>query len=139
MYKDQICRMDWCFKSYEEANHHPVAAFAGDNSDHIVFLDANPGELLQLDTSASSDPDGDELSYSWWVYEEAGSYAGKVKINDPTSALASLEVPTGAGGKTIHLILEVKDDNPIASLHDYRRVVINLDEPVVGHESVQDK
>ncbi|MDX2429378.1 MAG: DUF1593 domain-containing protein [Bacteroides sp.] len=139
MYNDQICRMDWGTSSYEEANHHPVAAFAGDKTDQIVYLDASPGEVLQLDASASTDPDGDELFYSWWIYEEAGTYPGKVLIRDPAAALASLEVPTGAGGKQIHLILEVEDHNPIASLHDYRRVVVNLDERVMGHESVQDK
>ena len=36
------------------------------------------------------------------------------------------------------LILEIKDKNDIASLFDYRRIVISLDKQVAGHESVQD-
>ena len=35
-------------------------------------------------------------------------------------------VPADAAGSQIHLILEVADNNPIASLHAYRRIVIDV-------------
>ena len=49
----------------------------------------------------------------------------------------SIEVPTGATESQIHLILEVKDDSQIASLFDYRRIVIDASEQIVGLKSVQ--
>ena len=128
MYNDQICRMDWCTKSFKEANHHPVAGLNGDLSNSIIRMRANAGEVLSMDASSSVDPDDDEILYSWWIYEEAGTYAGKVSIKDPDKAKTSVVIPTGAGGKQIHLILEIKDKNPIASLYDYRRIVIDVDD-----------
>jgi len=37
-----------------------------------------------------------------------------------------VEIPLDAAEKEIHIILEVKDQNKIASLWDYRRLVINV-------------
>lgn len=137
MFNDQICRMDWCNKSFKEANHNPVAVVNGDRSNDIIRLEVMAGEELQFDASGTSDPDGDPVKYKWWVYEEAGSYAGKLRISNPSEAKTKVRIPTGAGGSQIHLILEVKDDNKIASLFDYRRIVIEVEDRVVPHESVQ--
>jgi len=126
MYNDEITRFDWCVKPYSEANHHPVAAFNGDCSDAIVRLKAKIGEVISVDASASRDPDGDDLVYKWWIYEEAGTYAGRVRVNSANKAKAQIEIPLGASGKQIHLILEIKDKNPIVSLFDYRRIVIDV-------------
>ncbi len=127
MYNDQICRMDWCVKSYQEANHHPVAAVNGDLSDAIIYKNAKQGEKLSFDASKSFDPDKDELIYKWWIYNEAGTYDGNVSIETPNELKTKIVVPENANGKAIHLILEIKDNNSIASLYDYRRVVINVD------------
>jgi Cellulose-binding protein Sde0182, C-terminal domain len=70
------------------------------------------------------------------VYLEAGTYAGNVSINEPTKAKTIFIIPTGAGGRQIHVILELKDKNPIASLYDYRRIVIDIDYNI-KHESIQ--
>ena len=137
MYNDLRCRMDWCVKPFDEANHHPVAAFRGDTSDTIVRLRALAGEQVALDATASTDPDGDPLVYRWWVYREAGTYPGEVVIADTNKAKTSVRIPTGAMGAQIHVILEVKDENPIASLFDYRRIVIDVADMVVPLESVQ--
>jgi hypothetical protein len=125
MFNDQVCRMDWCVKPYNEANHHPKAAVNGDSSDTIVTMSANPGGTLSLDASGSTDPDGDDLTYSWWAYPEAGTYEGKIQINNPNQSKIKVEVPDDANGKQIHIILEVKDNNEIISLYDFRRIVIN--------------
>ena len=137
MYNDQICRMDWCALSYDEANHNPQASINGDDSNSIVRIRAMAGEVLEFDASASSDPDGDPLIYTWWIYEEAGTYPGQVKITQPKDAKTELVIPTGAMSKQIHLILEVKDQNRIASLFDYRRIVIDVENMMRKQESIQ--
>ena len=43
-------------------------------------------------------------------------------------------VPTGAGGKQVHIILEVRDRNPIASLYDYCRVVVDVEDRIAQIE-----
>ena len=44
------------------------------------------------------------------------------------SSQVILMVPESApAGSTIHLVLEVYDDKPIASLKSYRRVVLTVD------------
>ncbi len=126
MYKDFICRMDWCIQPFKKANHHPKAVFFDDESDAIIFMKAKSGQSIDLDASLSSDVDNDLLTYSWWIYKEAGTYLGDVNIEHPDNAKAILNVPDDAATKQIHLILEVKDTNPIASLFDYRRIVINI-------------
>ena len=128
MYNDLKCRMDWCVQPYEQANHHPVAAFGGDTSDSIVHLHASPGETIELDCSASRDPDGDPLTVTWWQYAEAGTYPGQVHISAPSQAKTTVTIPTGAAGEQFHIVLEVRDQNPIGSLTDYRRIVIDVTE-----------
>ena len=126
MYNDFACRMDWCMNKYEEANHHPVAAVDGDLSDEIVYNSVNPGETVSYDGSKSKDPDNDAIDYSWWIYNEAGTYEDEIVIKQTNQSQVTFEIPKDAKGKEIHLILEVKDLNPIASLYDYRRIVINV-------------
>jgi hypothetical protein len=136
MFNDLICRMDWCVKPFQSANHHPVAAVNGDKSGSIFRISAQSGEVIHLDASASTDPDGDALTYSWWVYEEAGTYPGRVSILNSAQAKAGVRIPTGAVGRQIHVILEVKDSNAVA-LHDYRRIVIDVSESVIEPAEIQ--
>ena len=79
MFNNQRCRMDWCVKPYEEANHHPRAVLNGIEDDVITILDADPGQNIDLDASDSRDPDGDPLAFRWWVYGEAGTYGGECR------------------------------------------------------------
>ena len=137
MYNDQVSRMDWCSNSFEEANHHPCAVVNGDSSNSILRISAVAGEVLSFDASASNDPDGDPLAFNWWIYEEAGTYPGRVLISDPDGDQTAITLPTGAGSKQIHLILELSDENPIASLYDYRRIIIDVREIMIRQESIQ--
>lgn len=120
------CRMDWCIESYEKANHHPKAVLNGDLTDKILIIKAKPGEKIALDATGTTDPDGDKLDVLWWNYREAGTYEGMPKIENPSGINAEVEIPLDAAGKEIHIILEVKDQNKIASLWDYRRMVISV-------------
>ena len=92
----------------------------------MVHLQALPGQTIRLDAGATTDPDGDRVDIRWYTYPEAGIYDGQVTILDSEQAQASVAIPTDAAGKQIHVILEVKDLNPIASLYDYRRIVIDV-------------
>ncbi len=123
MQNDFASRADWCVKSYEEANHPPVVVLA-----HEANLQAKPGEIVKLSAQGTSDPDGDELSYRWWQYQEAGSYPGSVEIQDSGKQNASIKVPEDAlKGKSIHLICEVTDKGS-PQLTRYQRVVVEVAE-----------
>jgi len=125
-FNDFKCRMDWCIQPYEKANHNPVAAIDGDKTDKILTRTVKSGVTLSLDASQSSDPDNDSLDYTWFNYPEAGTYKGEVKLSSVNSDKTSLSIPLDAIGKEIHVILEVKDKNIIASMFDYRRIVFNV-------------
>ena len=137
MYADFRARMDWCVKPFAEANHHPVAAVDGDDSDRIVRMGAIPGQQLSFSASASSDPDGNRLTFSWWIYQEAGTYPGQVLVHDAASPTASLTIPTGARNHQVHLVLEVRDDHSEVRLTDYRRIVLDVSAHEPWSESPQ--
>tara|TARA_R110002096_G_scaffold81194_3_gene189515 strand:+ start:195 stop:557 length:363 start_codon:yes stop_codon:yes gene_type:complete len=119
--------MDWCIKSFKDANHHPVIAINGDVDERIHYLDVEAGKSVILDASASFDPDKHNLKFNWWIYKEAGSF-NEVNdiIKESSNPTVEITIPKTAKGKTIHVILELEDDNPIVSLRDYRRIVIKV-------------
>lgn len=125
-FNDFKCRMDWCKASFEAANHNPVAAINGVQAERIHFVEVEAGENIEFDASASTDPDGDAISYNWWIYKEAGDYTGDISINEPAIPKVEFVIPEDAKGNQVHLILEIKDDHKIASMYDYRRVVISV-------------
>lgn len=118
---DFAARADWCVKSYREANHAPVVKL-----DNAMDITAKPGSKIKLSAKGTTDPDGDQLSYSWYQYEDAGSYSGSVNISNPTKQSSTLTVPANAKqGESIHIICEVKD-NGTPQLTRYQRVIITV-------------
>lgn len=52
-------------------------------------MSAKPGEKLKLKYTVT-DPDKDALTIKWWQYVSAGTYRGKVTVDDPASANTAL-------------------------------------------------
>jgi hypothetical protein len=115
---DFAARMDWCIKSYRDANHHPTL-------EEAVSPDAvKPGQTIAL-TAQASDPDGDNLYYYWWHYPDPSGMDQPIRIHHESSSDAHFVVPEQAT-KPIHIILEVQDDGS-PSLKTYRRVIFPVD------------
>ena len=72
---DWAARADWCVKPYAQCNHNPVVVCNGDRTRKVLELPTDPGDVVKLDAVGTSDPAGNKVSYTWWVYKEAGSYS----------------------------------------------------------------
>jgi hypothetical protein len=118
---DFAARMDWCTKPYKEANHPPVPVLA-----HPEELTVRSGDVFTLDASGTSDPDGDNLSFVWFQYLEAGSYKKLIGINGASNLWRlSVTVPEVAKKETVHFILKVTDKGT-PPLSRYRRVIVTI-------------
>jgi hypothetical protein len=123
---DFAARMDWSITSnYADANHHPIAIVNGDATRKVLEISAAPGSQVKLDASGSKDPDNNALNYAWSFYKEPSSYDGDVKIQNDSSSVATVSIPTDASGKNIHVVLELYDDGA-PSLYTYRRVILDV-------------
>jgi len=118
---DFAARMDWCIKSYEEANHPPVPVLG-----HSEQITVKSGEGFGLDAGGSYDPDGDNLSYLWFNYPEAGSYKKLIKIDGAENAHGAwVSAPEVEKNETAHFILKITDKGkPLLSR--YKRVIVTI-------------
>ncbi len=134
---DFRARLDWCVKSFDDANHRPVARLNGgsgrsptprpDGSPDpgILTIPARRGVEAWLSAAGSSDPDNDTLKYEWELYPEAGTYHGKAAlVANPSGQGASIKLDESASGD-LHVILTVTD-NGAPPLVAYRRAVIRV-------------
>jgi hypothetical protein len=117
---DFQARLGWCVKPYAEANHPPVVRVEGRRE-----RAAAPGEAVVLDARATSDPDGDDLSFEWSIYPVAAGAKEQAAIEGRTSKVARLEAPPGASGRTIPVLLTVKDGGS-PRLTRYARVLVTV-------------
>lgn len=126
---DFAARMDWTIKPYAEANHPPKPALG-----HPERLSARVGERVSLSAEGSTDPDGDALSYEWFIYGEPGSFTtgtdrtGRIgTIEQADQQKAVLIVPSQRVVRTgdLHVILAVTD-NGSPRLTRYKRVIIEV-------------
>lgn len=80
---DFAARADWTITAdYEDANHNPALTV-----DEGIDLEVEKGEEVTLHANAT-DPDGDNLTYSWWRYFEADTYEDSTV--EPLEAVADV-------------------------------------------------
>jgi hypothetical protein len=121
-FNDFAARMDWAKNG--KGNRNPVVIVNGDNRVSKIDLAPVEGASITLDAAASHDPEGDKLTFAWWVLSEASDYTGSVTIQNEHDPRATVTVPSGSVGKSIHVICEVTDDGT-PKLTSYRRIVLN--------------
>lgn len=118
---DFAARMDWCTKSYKEANHAPVIVL--NNPEYITVTS---GQGFGLDAFDTTDPDGDSYSFLWFNYPEAGTYKKIIKIEGAENAHgAYIIAPKVEKEETAHFILKVTD-NGEPQLSNYKRVIVTI-------------
>jgi hypothetical protein len=139
--------MQWSLDSdFAQANHAPVVIVNGHmDVSASLHLEVEAGQVVSLDASESYNPDGDNLSYSWFHYKEPTMAMGvwdllipemeivnvdsdingrRVEITMPPAEQSAVDFRTGQPqekGHTYHFILEVKDDGTPA-LTAYKRL-----------------
>jgi hypothetical protein len=70
---DFAARMDWTITDRAQANHNPTVVVNGQGGKAPIAIDAQVGKAVELDASASTDPDGNKLKFTWSYYSEAGT------------------------------------------------------------------
>jgi hypothetical protein len=113
-------RMDWAKEG--KGNRNPIVDI--NKKDGIDILENKPkqGKKFTLDASNSYDPDGDELTFKWWVQPEAGTYKQDIAISGNNTSRAIVNIPSDSAGKTFHVICDVTDDGT-PNLTSYRRII----------------
>lgn len=121
IFNNFAARMDWAKDG--KGNRNPIVIVNNKKNIDILKISCKQGKELVLDASKSYDPDGDQLTFKWWVLPEAGTYEGDVTIEHSDTNRATVLVPSNAAGKTFHVICEVTD-NGTHNLTSYRRIII---------------
>ncbi|MGH9606623.1 MAG: DUF1593 domain-containing protein [Terracidiphilus sp.] len=136
---DFAARMDWTIKDFAHANHNPEVVVNGQAGTAPIEIDAKAGQTIALNAAGTRDPDGQSLSYYWFLYPEAGLTAtrgadvslsqehervAKVTVKSPCRALWLPGIPCQGHG-VMHIILAVTD-NGSPRLTSYRRVILKV-------------
>jgi len=123
IFNNFAARMDWAKDG--KGNRNPIVIVNKSKGFDILKLTPKQGKTVKLDASKSFDPDGDQLTYKWWVLSEAGTYDGDVVIMNANTEKVRIMMPSDAAGKSIHVICEVTD-NGIHNLTSYRRIIFDV-------------
>lgn len=122
---DFQARLDWCVaNAAEQANHAPIAVLNGDTSRRILRLRAKSGEAVNLSADGSG-ARGKPITTHWFIYPEAGTYRGAIRLSSTNESKSSFVAPDVSTPQTVHIILEIRSaGNP--ALSSFRRAIIEL-------------
>jgi len=123
---DFQARLDWCIKPFSQANHPPEVRIEGERE-----RKAGAGDVMTLDASGSTDPDGNDLTFQWSIYPTDHDVAAKVAIEGRNRTIARVAVAHELAGKTISILLSVSDRGS-PTLTRYGRVLITPDQTVTS-------
>lgn len=117
-------RVRWADRAtYGSANHHPVVSVNGSTGFAPLYLSASASQIVNLNASQSSDPDGNSLSYKWEIYNEI-SRSGAT-ISNTTASTTTVTMPSSfTSSDTVHVYLRLSDNGEF-SLTRYKRVIIS--------------
>jgi len=136
---DFAARMDWTINGFEEANHNPIVVVNGREGKAPLWIKARVGQPLMLEATGTHDPDGDALTYTWFVYPEAQTgrafrpaarlEGDRIVPLPPRATLIGAHSPRvtvipNLPGET-HIILAVEDSGT-PGLTAYRRVILDV-------------
>ena len=114
---DFRARLTWCVQPRENANHAPRPQLSGPS-----VVKAKAGDKVTCGAAASTDPDGNALTFQWIGCPETATYQKPVAF-EAMDAVLTLTVPGDAAGKTLHSILRVTD-NGTPPLSRYLRLIV---------------
>ncbi|MBD8488508.1 DUF1593 domain-containing protein [Echinicola sp. CAU 1574] len=123
IYNNFVARMDWA--SEGKGNRNPIVVINKMEGIELLRVKAKKRQTIKLDASRSYDPEGDELSFKWWIIPEAGTYKDEIKIQNSDSNHIKIDLPSDSSGKTTHILCEVTD-NGSPKLTSYRRIIVEV-------------
>jgi hypothetical protein len=118
---DFAARMQWTTREPAEANHAPVVRLA-----HAPELRVRSGDWVTLDASPTTDPDGDNLSFLWFSYLEAGTLKEPLQLGTENMHRVGFRVPDLGAPATTHVIVQVTDKG-MPPLTRYQRVILHIE------------